>query len=71
MMLQVNELWTSVALRVTEEDGVTKGDRSLLRVLLRNAVVLKPNDRNQEKYETNSINLNSSQDLLIEDDKSE
>ena len=62
MMLQVNELWIQVALRVTEEDGVTRGDRSLLRVLLKNAVVLKPNDKNLEKDDTNSIMHNTMQD---------
>ena len=48
-----------MALRVTEEDGVTRGDRSLLRVLLKNAVVLKPNDKNLEKDDTNSIMHNT------------
>ncbi len=57
MMLQVNNLWIQVALRVTEDDGITRGDRTLLRVLLQNQVVLKPNEASQEKDEAEGNNI--------------
>jgi len=41
-MLQINDDWIQVALRVSDEDGPGQGDRTLLKNLLRHQVVIKP-----------------------------
>ena len=41
LTLQVNDQWLQIALRVTDRDGPGKGNRGLLRLLIRNQVIIK------------------------------
>ena len=41
-LLQLDNEWLQVAIRVTEEDGPCKGNQKLLQILLKHQVVIKP-----------------------------
>ena len=44
LILQINDEWIQVALRVTDEDGPGQGDRTLLKNLLKHQIVIKPRE---------------------------
>ena len=58
LLLQVNDTWIQIALRVTDTDGPGKGDRSLLGVLVRQEVVIKGASFDPIQYSSGSHNKN-------------